>query len=227
MHEQVLILDFGSQYTQLIARRIRELNIYCEIKPFSQYQINEHTKAVILSGSPCSVKDENPLRIPLEDLLGKVPVLAICYGAQLLADSLGGEVVKSDHREYGKAQLNLVGTADRFFDGVKAGSQIWMSHADTIKKIPSNFTLLASTESIPVAAFKSEAYMAPVYAIQFHPEVTHSLQGKKILENFLIHIAGFKGDWTPAVFIEEQVAKIKEAVGDEHVLLFPEEWIVR
>ncbi|MBK8777440.1 MAG: glutamine-hydrolyzing GMP synthase [Saprospiraceae bacterium] len=219
MHEQVLILDFGSQYTQLIARRIRELNIYCEIKPFSQYQINEHTKAVILSGSPCSVKDENPLRIPLADLLGKVPVLAICYGAQLLADSLGGEVVKSDHREYGKAQLNLVGTADRFFDGVKAGSQIWMSHVDTIKKIPSNFTLLASTESIPVAAFKSEAYMAPVYAIQFHPEVTHSLQGKKILENFLIHIAGFKGDWTPAVFIEEQVAKIKEAVGDEHVLL--------
>ena len=175
-------------------------------------------KSIILSGSPASVREENFPKVNIAELHSKYPVFGICYGAQLLADSLGCEVVKSDHREYGKAQLNLVGTADRFFDGVKAGSQIWMSHADTIKKIPSNFTLLASTESIPVAAFKSEAYMAPVYAIQFHPEVTHSLQGKKILENFLIHIAGFKGDWTPAVFIEEQVAKIKEA---------PEEWIVR
>ena len=219
MHEQVLILDFGSQYTQLIARRVRELNIFCEIKPYHQYQISDQTRAVILSGSPFSVRDANALRIPLDLLLGKVPVLAVCYGAQLLADSLGGSVVKSDHREYGKASLNILDGKDPFFTLVGNGSQVWMSHADTVQDLPPHFNLLASTDSIRVAAFKSDHYGAPVYAIQFHPEVTHSLQGKQMLENFLYKISGLKGDWTASAFIEEQVELIRRTVGDDHVLM--------
>ena len=219
MHEQVLILDFGSQYTQLIARRVRELNIFCEIKPYHQYQISDQTRAVILSGSPFSVRDANALRIPLDLLLGRVPVLAVCYGAQLLADSLGGSVVKSDHREYGKASLNVLEKKDPFFTQVDHGSQVWMSHADTVQDLPPHFNLLASTDSIRVAAFKSDHYGAPVYAIQFHPEVTHSLQGKQMLENFLYKISGLKGDWTATAFIEEQVGMIRRMVGDDHVLM--------
>lgn len=219
MHEQVLILDFGSQYTQLIARRVRELNVYCEIRPYHQCELNPSTKAVILSGSPFSVKDPKALRIPLENILGKVPVLAVCYGAQLLADSLGGEVVKSDHREYGKAKLNIIDSTDVFFDQVDQGSQIWMSHADTVNRLPDQFDLLASTESIPIAAFKSLAYGAPVYAIQFHPEVTHTIHGKQLLHNFLFTISGLVGDWTPARFIDEQITLIRDAVQDDHVLL--------
>lgn len=219
MHEQVLILDFGSQYTQLIARRVREHNIYCEIRPFNKCEIKPNTKAIILSGSPFSVKDPNSLRIPLDQILGKVPVLAVCYGAQLLADSLGGSVVKSDHREYGKASLNIKETNDPFLKGIHNGSQIWMSHADTVEMIPTDFTLLASTDSIPVAAFGSTKFGAPVYGIQFHPEVTHSLQGKELLGNFLFDIAGFKGDWTANAFIEEQVQAIRDVVKEEHVLL--------
>jgi len=219
MHQQVLILDFGSQYTQLIARRIRELNIYCEIKPFHQFQMNDQTKAIVLSGSPFSVRDTNALRISMDHLLGKIPVLAICYGAQLLADSLGGSVVKSDHREYGKAKLHILQKDDVFFDDLEDGSQVWMSHADTVQDLPDHFNLLASTSSIKVAAFKSDYYGPPVYAIQFHPEVTHTLHGKKILENFLYKICGFRGDWTPAVFIDEQIQSIREKVGDEHVLM--------
>ena len=219
MHEQVLILDFGSQYTQLIARRVRECNVYCEIKPFNQYEISSNTKAVILSGSPFSVKDANALRIPLNEILGKVPILSICYGAQLLADTLGGSVVKSDHREYGKAKLNITAPQDSLFKNIDQGAQIWMSHADTVDRIPDGFDLLACTETIPVAAFGSLKFGAPVYGIQFHLEVTHSLQGKQILQNFLFDISGLKGDWTPAAFIEEQVAKINEQIKDEHVLL--------
>lgn len=219
MHEQVLILDFGSQFTQLIARRVRELNIFCEIKPYHQYDLKPNTKAVILSGSPFSVKDANALRIPLDKLIGKVPVLAICYGAQLLADSLGGSVVKSDHREYGKALLNIKKNGDPFLKGITQGSQVWMSHADTVDRIPPDFELLASTDSIPVAAFSSASFGAPVYGIQFHPEVTHSLQGKELLANFLLDIAGLRGDWTASSFIEEQVEYIRNAVNDEHVLL--------
>lgn len=219
MHEQVLILDFGSQYTQLIARRVRELNVYCEIKPYHQVQIESNTKAVILSGSPFSVRDANALRIPLDEILGKIPVLAVCYGAQLLADSLGGTVVKSDHREYGKAKLNIIDHQDVFFNKVDQGSQIWMSHADTVSRLPEQFTLLAATESIPIAAFKSDAYGAPVYAIQFHPEVTHSLQGKQLIQNFLYDISGLKGDWTAKRFIDEQVKSIRDQVKEEHVLL--------
>jgi GMP synthase (glutamine-hydrolysing) len=219
MHEQVLILDFGSQYTQLIARRVRECNVYCEIKPYHQYQISSNTKAIILSGSPFSVKDANALRIPLNEVMGTVPVLAVCYGAQLLADSLDGSVIKSDHREYGKAKLKVVIQDDPLFDKISQDSQIWMSHADTVEKIPSGFNLLATTDTIPVAAFGSRQYGAPVYGIQFHPEVTHSLQGKQLLQNFLFNISGLKGDWTPAAFIEEQVAKIRSEVKDEHVLL--------
>lgn len=219
MHEQVLILDFGSQYTQLIARRVRELNIFCEIKPYHQYQISDQTRAVILSGSPFSVRDTNALRIPLEQVMGRVPVLAVCYGAQLLADSLGGSVVKSDHREYGKASLHVLDGTDPFFNLVDNGSQVWMSHADTVQDLPPHFNLLASTDSIRVAAFKSDHYGEPVYAIQFHPEVTHSLQGKQMLQNFLYKISGLRGDWTPSAFIEEQVEMINRTVGDDHVLM--------
>lgn len=219
MHEQVLILDFGSQFTQLIARRVREHNIFCEIKPYNQYELKPNTKAVILSGSPFSVKDANALRIPLESILGKVPVLAVCYGAQLLADSLGGSVIKSDHREYGKALLQIKDNSDPFLKGITQGSQVWMSHADTVDRIPPNFKLLAATESIPVAAFSSTAFGAPVYAIQFHPEVTHSLQGKELLGNFLFDIAGFRGDWTASSFIAEQIESIRNTVKGEHVLL--------
>ncbi|MEP7321440.1 MAG: glutamine-hydrolyzing GMP synthase [Saprospiraceae bacterium] len=219
MHEQVLILDFGSQYTQLIARRVRECNVYCEIKPFNQYQLSSTTKAVILSGSPFSVKDINALRIPFNEILGKVPVLAVCYGAQLLADSLGGSVIKSDHREYGKAKLKVIDQSDPLFSNIEQDSQIWMSHADTVERIPEDFHLLATTESIPVAAFASSKFGAPVYAIQFHPEVTHTLKGKQLLQNFLYSISGLKGDWTPAAFIEEQIQLIRDQVKDEHVLL--------
>jgi GMP synthase (glutamine-hydrolysing) len=219
MHEKVLILDFGSQYTQLIARRIRELQIYCEIKPWNQYELSKGTKAIILSGSPFSVKDPQAIRIPLEKLLGEVPFLGICYGAQLMADQLGGQVVKSNHREYGKARLQKVNTDNPFLHGIEEGSQIWMSHADTIAKIPPQFHLLASSENIPVAAFYSDQYGAPAYGIQFHPEVTHSLQGKKLLSNFLFDIAGFKGDWTPSAFIEEQVEWIRSIVQDDHVMM--------
>ncbi|MEP7266354.1 MAG: glutamine-hydrolyzing GMP synthase [Saprospiraceae bacterium] len=218
MHEQVLILDFGSQYTQLIARRVREQNIFCEIKPYNQFEIGPSTKAIILSGSPFSVKDPNALRVPLEQILGKVPILAICYGAQLIADSLGGNVFKSEHREYGKANLQII-KSDPLLNGIESGSQIWMSHADTIGKIPPNFELLASTDSIPVAAFCSYQYNAPVYGIQFHPEVTHTLQGAQLLHNFLFDIAGLKGDWTAAVFVDEQVQIIRETVKNDHVLL--------
>lgn len=222
MNEKILILDFGSQYTQLIARRIRELNIYSEIVPFNKVPvIDDNIKAVILSGSPFSVTEEKALKTDLDAIIGKKPVLGICYGAQLIADHFGGQVKPSNKREYGKAKLNRIYHSDVFFEGLSKESQVWMSHSDTVSQIPPNFELLAGTESIDVAAFKSKngSFGAPVYAIQFHPEVTHSLDGKTILENFVIKIAGCKGEWTPASFVENTVAELQEKIGDAHVLL--------
>lgn len=229
MKEKVLILDFGSQYTQLIARRIRELNVYSEIVPYNKVPLlDDSIKAVILSGSPFSVLDENALLADLGAIIGKKPVLGICYGAQLTAQYFGGTVGKSHKREYGKANLKNIYKEDRFFQGIDLHSQVWMSHSDTVKKLPEGFELLAdtvdfsaNTEGGAIAAFKkttAEGEM-PLYCIQFHPEVTHSLDGLTILKNFVIDIAGCSGDWTPNSFVEETVQSLKEKIGEEHVLL--------
>ena len=216
MQDKILILDFGSQYTQLIARRVRELNVYCEIHPFSKFEVTNEIKGVILSGGPCSVLDEGSPDIDLS-LLGSVPVLGVCYGAQLLVNKNGGTVAKSDHREYGRANLKHVDSHYDLLKEVEIDSQVWMSHGDTITNLPSNFKLIADTESIPVAGFKIEG--SETYGIQFHPEVTHSIQGKTILRNFVVHICGAAQDWTPDIFVEETVASLKSKLGDDKVVL--------
>ncbi len=222
MKEKVLILDFGSQYTQLIARRVRELNVYCEIQPYNKPVTEEDgLKALILSGSPFSVKDDHALRMPLQELAGKYPILAICYGAQLVADELGGEVARSRKREYGKAHLINMQHEDPIFRGIPEDSQVWMSHADHILYLPKGYQIIAGTENIEIAAFRSgeNELPHPIYGFQFHPEVTHSEHGKQLLENFLLQIAGCRGEWTPATFVEETVEQIKRRVGNEGVLL--------
>lgn len=219
MSEKILILDFGSQYTQLIARRVRELNVYCEIHPFNHFpEIDASVKGVILSGSPCSVRESDAPDLELAPILEKLPVLGICYGAQLLARNFGGEVSQSAHREYGRAQIEQTGIPNRLFDGLSYTTQVWMSHADTITKLPENSELLAKTESIPVAAFQLKNY-ANVYGIQFHPEVYHSVEGAALLQNFCHAICGCAGDWTPGHFVNETVAQLKEQLGDDKVIL--------
>lgn len=221
MKQKVLIYDFGSQFTQLIARRVRELNIYCEILPYhKKVEIDESVKAVILSGSPFSVRQEDALHIDLQQFINKVPLLGVCYGAQYLAQALGGEVERSNKREYGKATLSKV-KSDKFLQKVSKDSQVWMSHGDTIAKIPDGFEILACTESIPIAAYRSQKgkYKTPVYAIQFHPEVTHSLEGAKMIKNFLIDIAGCEQNWTPDAFVEQTVEALQKQIGDGKVLL--------
>ncbi|MCD6062114.1 MAG: guaA [Flavipsychrobacter sp.] len=221
MNEKILILDFGSQYTQLIARNIRELNIYCEIQPCTKpVNFTPDLKGVIFSGSPFSVNDPVAPKPDIKAIADKLPVLAVCYGAQLLAQQSGGEVGKSTHREYGRAHLQGV-VHDPLFATIADGSQVWMSHSDTIKRLPEGFTVLARTESIPVAAYKAtEGYAQnPVYAIQFHPEVTHSTDGRQLLKNFVVDICGCTQDWTPAAFIHETVERIKEQVGDQKVVM--------
>ncbi|PPK86009.1 GMP synthase (glutamine-hydrolysing) [Neolewinella xylanilytica] len=222
MTEKVLILDFGSQYTQLIARRIRELNVFSEIVPFNKVpQLDDSYKAVILSGSPFSVREERALRPDLAEIVGKRPVLGICYGAQYIADFYGGTVSRSLKREYGKANLGRIQRADGLFADIETGSQVWMSHGDTIEHLPEGFELLASTADVEIAAFGSlgDRFAAPVYCIQFHPEVYHSLDGKQLLENFVLKIAGCRGDWTPAHFIEQTVEELQQKIGDDRVLL--------
>lgn len=222
MIEKVLILDFGSQYTQLIARRVRELNVYSEIRPFNKVPKNlDPYSAVILSGSPFSVKDENALHAKLDHVLGKVPVLGVCYGAQYLAQHLGGNVARSDKREYGKASLIIDEASHPILKDISDGSQVWMSHGDSILSIPEGFHQIAHTRSIPVAMFASDhdTYDAPVICLQFHPEVTHSLQGLQVLRNFLYDIAGVHGDWTPKSFVDDTVANLKEQLGDDHVMM--------
>ena len=222
MKESVVILDFGSQYTQLIARRVRELGVYCEIFPYSkQPALDESVRAVILSGSPCSVTDEGSPHIDLDTLLGSVPVLGVCYGAQLMVQYYGGEVQRSDKREYGKANLEKVYGNDAILHGVSDSSQVWMSHGDTMTRIPEQFELLAGTAHIDTAIFKSkpQAFGAPVYGLQFHPEVTHSSDGGQILKNFLYDIAGCKGTWSPASFVDDSIDKLKAKLGGDGVLL--------
>ena len=217
-HDKVLILDFGSQYTQLIARRVRELNIYSEIHPFNKIPNNlEDYKAVILSGSPMSVRSEQAFHPDLSEIRGKKPLLAVCYGAQYLAHFSGGEVAESNTREYGRAKLSYVEENETFLEGIHVGSQVWMSHSDTIKVLPENGVLLASTHDVQNAAYKIEEEVT--YAIQFHPEVYHSTDGKLLLENFLIKIANVNPDWTPNAFIEETVEALQEKIGDDKVVL--------
>jgi GMP synthase (glutamine-hydrolysing) len=216
MQDKILILDFGSQYTQLIARRVRELNVYCEILPFNKFEMTDDIKGVILSGGPCSVLDEGSPDVDVS-LFGNLPVLGICYGAQLLVHKNGGTVSKSDHREYGRAKLAQVDTHFDLLKEIEINTQVWMSHADTITQLPPNFKLISKTESIPVAGFKQEG--KDIYGIQFHPEVTHSTQGLTILRNFVVHICKATQDWTPDIFVEETVAKLKEQLGDDKVVL--------
>ena len=218
MQEKVLILDFGSQYTQLIARRVRELFIYCEIHPYNNPPEEISTfKAVILSGSPFSVRSEDAPHPNLSEIKGKIPLLGVCYGAQYLAHFFGGKVSPSDTREYGRAHLSIVDQSAPFFKSVTEKSQVWMSHADTILNLPEGAALLASTEDVKNAAFKIKD--EETYAIQFHPEVYHSSEGKQVLENFLVHIAGVKQDWTPDSFVESTIKELKEKLGQDKVIL--------
>ena len=218
MLDKILIIDFGSQYTQLIARRVRELNVYCEIHPFNKSNevALDSFIGVILSGSPCSVLDEEAPDVALE-VFGNLPLLGVCYGAQLLAKKMGGKVAKSAHREYGRANLNQVKDVTDLLSQVNVGSTVWMSHGDTIVELPEVFEQIASTENIPVAAFKWKD--RPVYGIQFHPEVTHSEQGKQLIENFIVKICGASQSWTPDLFGESTIAKLKEKIGNDKVVM--------
>ncbi len=214
----VLILDFGSQYTQLIARRVRELNIYCEIHPYNKLPKNSNEfKAVILSGSPSSVRSEDPPHPDLSEIRGKKPLLAVCYGAQYLAHFSGGLVGQSNTREYGRANLSFVKNDEVFLEGIAIGSQVWMSHSDTIKELPTGGLRLASTHDVENAAYKIEG--EDTYAIQFHPEVYHSTDGKQLLENFLVKIAGVAQTFTPDSFAETTIRDIKAKVGEDKVVL--------
>jgi len=218
MQNKVLILDFGSQFTQLIARRIRELNIYCEIHPFNSKKYDVDTyKAVILSGSPYSVRNEQAPQPDLSQIKGKIPLLGICYGAQYLAHFFGGKVGSSNSREYGRANLSFVDTNNALFEKINTNTQVWMSHSDTILNLPENYKIIASTHDVTNAAYKIEG--EETYAIQFHPEVYHTTDGKQLLENFLVHIAKVKQDWTPSSFVETTVKAIQDKVGNDKVVL--------
>ena len=218
MQNNVLILDFGSQYTQLIARRVRELNIYCEIHPYNKIPSNLNSfKAVILSGSPFSVRALDAPHPDLSEIKTHKPLLGICYGAQYLAHFNGGIVVPSDIREYGRANLSEVSENETLFEGVEKDSQVWMSHSDTIAKLPDNAVCLASTKDVVNAAYRIDG--EDTYAIQFHPEVYHTSYGKNILENFLVKIAKVAQTWTPAAFVETTVSELKEKLGKDKVVL--------
>ena len=222
MTEKILILDFGSQYTQLIARAVREANVYCEIIPYYKpFEFEPGLKGIILSGSPFSVNEEKAPDVDVQNFITKVPVLGVCYGAQLTAKRFGGIVAKSNKREYGRAILQCK-KEDVLLKDVSPQSQVWMSHSDTIKQLPTGFELLADTESIPVAAFKKSVKGTPdfpLYGVQFHPEVYHSKEGKKILGNFLVNICGCSQDWTPAHFITDTVEALKKQIGDRKVIM--------
>jgi len=220
MTEKILILDFGSQYTQLIARAVRECNVYCEIVPFHKPIVkDEYLKGIILSGSPFSVNDPNAPHVDVGLLTKSLPVFGICYGAQLTAKQFGGRVEKSEKREYGRATLHKK-VGDILFDDLSDASQVWMSHGDSILEIPEGFEITAVTDSIPVAGFRSNnKTIHPLYGLQFHPEVYHSTEGKKIIRNFLIEVCGCKADWTPASFVQETVAALKQQIGNRKVIM--------
>lgn len=218
MAEQILIIDFGSQYTQLIARRVRELNVYCEIHPYNNLpEITTNVKGIILSGSPYSVKDVGSPDIDLDKFRNVLPVLGICYGAQLLAHKDGGVVLPAAIREYGRARIAKMDKHNDLMKEITLDSQVWMSHGDTISQLPANFKPIASTPSVEIAAYKIEG--EETYGIQFHPEVTHSHDGKKILRNFVVHICGCSQDWTPDIFIESTVKALREQIGKDKVVL--------
>jgi GMP synthase (glutamine-hydrolysing) len=218
MPQQILILDFGSQYTQLIARRVRELNVYCEIHPFNKVPtLTADIKGVILSGSPCSVRQENAPGVDLSLFRGKVPLLGVCYGAQLMAQQLGGNVAASKIREYGRAKLSKVDHHNELLKEISLDSQVWMSHGDTIESVPSTFEVIASTSSVRVAAY--QIANEKTFGIQFHPEVTHSTEGKNLLRNFVVHICDCAQDWTPDQFIETTIADLKSKLGNDKVVM--------
>ncbi len=218
MQEKILILDFGSQYTQLIARRVRELNVYCEIFPYNKIpSIDSNIKGVILSGSPFSVRDKNALIPDLTEIKGKKALLGVCYGAQYLAHYFGGEVLPSNTREYGRANLAYIDHGNELMNRIEDNSQVWMSHGDTIANIPDNYKIIASTADVKIGAYKIED--EPSYGIQFHPEVYHTVQGKTLLKNFVVDICGCSQNWTPDSFIETTVNGLKEKLGNEKVVL--------
>lgn len=217
MQEKILILDFGSQYTQLIARRVRELNIYCEIHPYNKFKIDESIKGVILSGSPFSVRDKNALIPNLSEIKGKLPLLGVCYGAQYLAHNYGGEVLPSKHREYGRANLQYIDKKNILFQGVSDNSQVWMSHGDTIAKLPDTCNIVASTADVKVGAFETKN--ETTFGIQFHPEVYHSTDGLTILKNFVVGVCGCKQNWTPDSFVDTTINELKKKLGDDKVVL--------
>ena len=219
--EKILIVDFGSQYTQLIARRIRELNIFCEIFPFNNLpSITDDVKGIILSGSPGSVHDKNYFNVDLKALFNKKPVLGVCYGAQLIAQEMGGKVEKSNKREYGRSMLKTLVNED-IFVSVSSPFQAWMSHSDTITQLPDNFELIGNTESVKNAAFRSKPgdYKYPIFGIQFHPEVTHTKEGVAVLKNFCVNICNCQQSWTAALFVDTKIAELKEQLGEDRVIM--------
>ena len=218
MQEKIIILDFGSQTTQLIGRRVRELDTYCEIVPYNKFPKEDPTiKGVILSGSPFSVYDKDAFKVDLSEIRGKYPILGICYGAQFMSYTNGGKVEPAGTREYGRAHLTSFCKDNVLFKGVRDGSQVWMSHGDTITAIPDNFKKIASTDKVEIAAYQVEGEQ--VWGVQFHPEVFHSEDGTQILKNFVVDVCGCKQDWSPASFIESTVAELKAQLGDDKVVL--------
>lgn len=218
IQEKILILDFGSQYTQLIARRVRELNVYCEIHPYNKIpDLDSSFKGVILSGSPYSVRDKNALIPDLNKIKSFFPLLGVCYGAQYLAHFFGGEVLPSNKREYGRANLEYVNDKNELFRGISKNTQVWMSHGDTISKIPDNYEIIASTSDVRFAAFKINN--EKTWGIQFHPEVYHTTEGKMLLKNFVVGICSCSQSWTPASFIESTVKELRQKIGTDKVVL--------
>lgn len=218
MREKIIVLDFGSQYTQLIARRVREINVYCEVYPYNHFPGPDDTvKGVILSGSPASARDKEAPIPDLEGIKGKYPLLGICYGAHYLVQSGGGEILPSKTREYSKANLVELDQTDRLFMGIKKGTQVWMSHGDTISALPSNFRIIGSTLDVKVGAFSVEG--EDTWGTQFHPEVYHTTEGMRILENFVVGICGCSRDWTPNSFVETTIAGLKRSLGEDKVIL--------
>ena len=226
MAQKIIILDFGSQTTQLIGRRVRELDTFCEILPYNKFPKDDPSViGVILSGSPFSVHDPDAFQVDLSQFVGRIPVLGICYGAQYLSHSLGGRVEKADSREYGRAHLETVDLSNPLFKGFEKGSQVWMSHGDTITAIPEGFQVIASTKDVTNAAFYCPAPLGegqgdvPVWAVQFHPEVYHTLQGSQLLKNFVVDICGSRQEWSAASFIDTTVDELKQQLGDDRVIL--------
>ncbi len=218
MQQKIIIYDFGSQYTQLIARKVRELNVYCEIHPYNNPPaLDKSVIGVILSGSPFSVRDSEALIPDLKPIKGKIPLLGICYGAQYMAHNFGGEVAPAKHREYGRANLKYVDKTCPLFAGISENTQVWMSHADTIVKLPNNFTVTASTADVQAGAYKIEN--EETYGLQFHPEVYHSTEGKEILKNFVVGVCKSRQDWTPDSFAETTIENLKNKLKDDRVIL--------